>query len=189
MTKLKPPSETEWIRQIKAGQAEALQFLYEKHFPSISHFILANNGTSDEAKDVYQESVIIFYEKLQDPDFVLHCQIKTFLYSIARRLWLKQLGQKQRFLGNIQDHEAFLPFEEELSEIDEKEARFLKMEACMQKLGEPCRTILQDFYLHKASMQAIRDKMGYTDTDNAKTQKYKCLQRLKKLFFQEYVKP
>ncbi|RZK15573.1 MAG: sigma-70 family RNA polymerase sigma factor, partial [Flavobacterium sp.] len=54
----------------------------------------------------------------------------------------------------------------------------------LDHLGEPCKTIIQDFYIHNLSMQDICEKFGYTNTDNAKTQKYKCLQRLKKIFFQ-----
>ncbi|MNR59372.1 hypothetical protein D3C85_1806190 [compost metagenome] len=57
------------------------------------------------------------------------------------------------------------------------------MEHAMSLLGEPCKTILHDFYIQNRSMQDICEKFGYTNTDNAKTQKYKCLQRLKKLFF------
>ena len=58
------------------------------------------------------------------------------------------------------------------------------MKKALENLGEPCKTIIQDFYIHNLSMQDICEKFGYTNTDNAKTQKYKCLQRLKKLFFQ-----
>ena len=55
----------------------------------------------------------------------------------------------------------------------------------MENLGEPCKTILKDFYIYKLSMEEISDKFGYTNSDNAKTQKYKCLQRLKRTFFDE----
>jgi hypothetical protein len=52
-------------------------------------------------------------------------------------------------------------------------------------LGEPCKTIIEEFYLNSRSMQEICEQFGYTNADNAKTQKYKCLQRLKKLFFKD----
>ena len=52
-------------------------------------------------------------------------------------------------------------------------------------LGEPCKTIIEDFYINNRSMKEICENFGYTNADNAKTQKYKCLQRLKKLFFQQ----
>ncbi len=62
------------------------------------------------------------------------------------------------------------------------------MHHSLDQLGEPCKTILRDFYLYNKSMEEITDKFGYTNADNAKTQKYKCLQRLKALFFKEYKK-
>jgi len=58
------------------------------------------------------------------------------------------------------------------------------MEHALLQLGEPCKTIIEDYYLQSKSMQDICEKFGYTNSDNAKTQKYKCLKRLKKLFFQ-----
>ena len=56
----------------------------------------------------------------------------------------------------------------------------------MHMLGEPCRTLLEDFYIKASSMQDITEKFGYTNADNAKNQKYKCLMRLKKMFFAAY---
>jgi DNA-directed RNA polymerase specialized sigma24 family protein len=70
--------------------------------------------------------------------------------------------------------------------IEDHEQRFVRMRESLASLGEPCRGIIEDFYMHDLSMEAIRDKFGYTNADNAKNQKYKCLQRLKKLFFATY---
>jgi len=60
------------------------------------------------------------------------------------------------------------------------------MEMALQRLGEPCRGLLEAYYLQKRNMQDIADDYGYTNADNAKNQKYKCLVRLKKLFFAQY---
>jgi hypothetical protein len=38
-------------------------------------------------------------------------------------------------------------------------------------------------------MPEITEKFGYTNVDSAKNQKYKCLMRLKKLFFLDYQVP
>jgi RNA polymerase sigma factor (sigma-70 family) len=179
--------EAKWVEKIREGDSESLRKLYKDNYPSIAHFVLNNNGTDTEAKDVYQESIIVFYEKIQNPDFELSCLVKTFLYSVARRLWLKRLSEKNRYVGKITDYEDFTDFSEaETEDVDESEKKFKQMEQALTQIGEPCQTILRDFYINKYSMQEIAEKMGYTGTDNAKTQKYKCLQRLKKLFFKEY---
>ena len=79
--------------------------------------------------------------------------------------------------------ETFSGIEDEMIEIEEKENRFTKMDTALRALGEPCRSIIEDFYIRDFSMENISEKFGYTNPENAKNQKYKCLQRLKKLFF------
>ena len=74
---------------------------------------------------------------------------------------------------------------DEISDHLKKELDIEKMNACMENLGEPCKTLLKDFYVYKLSMDEISEKFGYTNSDNAKTQKYKCLQRLKRYFFED----
>lgn len=147
------------------------------------NLICSNSGTEQEAKDVYQEAVIAFYERAQQPGFVLTCKIKTYLYAVCRRLWLKRLAEKKRFTVSIPETETFEGAEDEANDAFEKELSFKRMGESLQALGEPCRSIIEDFYIHDFSMEIISEKFGYTTADNAKNQKYKCLQRLKKLFF------
>ncbi len=147
------------------------------------HLVCSNSGSEQEAKDIFQEAVIVFYERAQQPDFVLTCKIKTYLYAVCRRLWLKRLTERKRFDVSIPEAEAFDRMEEEMTEVVESEMNFQRMRDSLQALGEPCRTIIEDFYIRDFSMEIIREKFGYTSADNAKNQKYKCLQRLKKLFF------
>ena len=173
------------IAEIRKKNEVALKELYKTHYPMVVHLICSNNGTEQEAKDVYQDAMIAFYERVQQPDFVLTCKIKTYVYAVCRRLWLKRLTQKKRYHGNIDEAESFLQIEEEIKSIDELESDYLKMNTAMAGLGEPCVSIIRDFYVNGRSMEDISATYGYTNADNAKNQKYKCLQRLKKLFFVE----
>jgi len=173
------------ISGIRNDDDRALSELYKIHYPMVAHFILSNSGTQDEAKDIFQETVLIFYEKIKDGSLTLTCQIKTYLYSVCRRLWLKKLAEKNRFSGVI-DSENFISLETEAELPEETEEKYAVMERAMNMLGEPCRTLLEDFYIKASSMQDITEKFGYTNADNAKNQKYKCLMRLKKMFFAAY---
>lgn len=186
MNRLLLQPDEELLASLKRGDDRALGMLYKLHFPMILHFILSNSGTEQEAKDIYQEAIIILYENVQRDDFELTCKIKTYIYSVCRRQWLKKLAEKSRYVGKVEDFESFVPFVKEDAEIEEKDIQFKVMRQAMEKLGEPCRTILEDFFIHNFTMQQITDKMGYTNADNAKNQKYKCLMRLKKIFFSGY---
>lgn len=178
------PSDNEVILGILNDSKGVLDKLYEAYFPMILQLVVMNNGNDDDAKDIFQESVIVLYNKVKKGDFVLNSKLKTFIYSVCRRLWLKRLSQKSRVTGNIVDFEEVLSVEEDIEQHEERDKQFDLMELALGRLGEPCKTIIEDFYINSKSMQDICEKFGYTNADNAKNQKYKCLQRLKKLFFQ-----
>ncbi len=150
----------------------------------ILQMVLNNNGNEADAKDVYQESIIILYNKVKAGNFELTSKLKTYIYSVCRRIWLKKLNQHSKKEFELKDIHDFLPVENDLEQHELRDLQFSKMEESLLMLGEPCKTIIQDFYMQNKSMQEICDKFGYTNPENAKTQKYKCLQRLKKLFFQ-----
>ncbi len=152
----------------------------------IQALIVNNTGTSDDARDIFQEAMIVLYEKSKQPGFELSCQLKTYLYSVCRRLWLKKLSQGQRFIPEINGLEETVPVEEEIETAELRNREYQLMERALSGLGEPCRSILEAFYLEKKNMNEIAANFGYTNPANAKNQKYKCLLRLRKLFFTEY---
>jgi len=178
------PTDREVILGVLNNAEDVLNKLYIGYFPMILQFILNNNGNEDDAKDVYQEAIIILYDKIRHGNFELNSKLKTYLYAICRRIWLKRLAQSSKKTHNIADFEDVIAVDEDVDAHEEKDRQFEQMKHALESLGEPCRTIIQDFYIHNLSMQEICEKFGYTNTDNAKTQKYKCLQRLKKIFFQ-----
>jgi RNA polymerase sigma factor (sigma-70 family) len=174
------------VGQLRNKDERALSELYRNHYPMVVRMVIENNGTEDDAKDVYQEAVIAFYLRVQQSDFVLTCRIATYLYAVSWRLWLKKLSVKKRFSLRVYETGEFLQVEDEMLNIEDDSKRLEAMNSSLAELGEPCSSIIRDFYMHALSMEEIRAKFGYTNTDNAKNQKYKCLQRLKKLFFDSY---
>jgi RNA polymerase sigma factor (sigma-70 family) len=178
------PTDREVVLGILNNSTDALNKLYTAYFPMVLQFILNNNGDEDDAKDVYQEAIIVLYNKVKSGGFELSSKLKTYIYSVSRRIWLKKLSKQHKNTSSINDYEDVLAVEEEVEQHELKDMQFVKMKSALESLGEPCNTIIQDFYIHNKSMQDICEKFGYTNADNAKTQKYKCLQRLKKLFFQ-----
>ena len=184
-------TDDELLMGLADGSDDALSQVYRRYFPMILHFVTTNSGSEEDAKDIYQEALIVLYEKVRSGSLELHCQLKTYLYSVGRRLWLKQLGQRSRFMVRdvetpATDEWATGQIDNDLTEHEERDRQFDLMADSLDRLGEPCRTLLDDFYIQHLSMQDITEKFGYTNADNAKTQKYKCLMRLKRLFFSEY---
>ena len=172
------------LSAIVEGNEEVLSSLYKKYYNLVLKLVVNNSGSSDEAADIYQESIIVLYENACKPGFELKCQIQTYIYSVAKRLWLKQLKKKGKtYLIRENEENGIVDVGDDVAHHLKKENDFLKIEKCLSELGEPCATLIKDFYIDQLSMEDIAEKFGYTNADNAKNQKYKCLQRLKKYFF------
>ena len=174
------------LKGLANNDSKAIATIYKDNFNMVLALILNNNGTYDDANDIFQEAMITLYEKAKSESFVLTCQIKTYVYSVCRRLWLKRLQQLGRFGSAVENLEETVPVEDDLEAREKKNAEFAIMERAMNSLGEPCKSLLESYYINKKGMTEIAAAFGYTNADNAKNQKYKCLMRLKKLFFAQY---
>ena len=174
------------LKGLAHHDSKAIESIYKDNFNMVLAFILNNNGSYDEAKDIFQEAMITLYEKAKSDSFVLTCQIKTYVYSVCRRLWLKRLQQLSRTNTGNENYDQAVPVEEDIELHERRNAEFNMMERALNSLGEPCKSLLEAYYLQKKGMNEIAGIFGYTNADNAKNQKYKCLMRLKKLFFTQY---
>jgi len=174
------------LQGLARNDKKAVEMIYKENYSTVQSLIINNNGTADDAKDIFQEAMIVLYEKARSGNFELSCQIKTYVYSVSRRLWLKRLQQANRYSGEMGNAEMLVQVEDDIEGHARRDAEFEMMAKAINNLGEPCKSLLEAFYLQKKNMQEIAINFGYTNAENAKTQKYKCLMRLKKIFFKHY---
>ena len=179
-------NEKALLQGMARSDKKAIEIIYKENYNMVQSLIINNSGSPDDAKDIFQEAMIVLYEKARSGTFELNCLIKTYVYSVSRRLWLKRLQQMNRYVPAIENLQETVPVEEEIEENERINSEFQAMEKAISSLGEPCKSLLEAYYLEKKSMQEIALFFGYTNAENAKNQKYKCLVRLKKIFFAQY---
>jgi RNA polymerase sigma factor (sigma-70 family) len=178
-------NERALLQGLARNDRKAVETIYKQNYNMVQSLVINNNGSSDDAKDIFQEAMIVLYEKARSGTFELNCQVKTYVYSVCRRLWLKRLQQTNRFT-EVANVESLVPVEEDIEEHVKRNTEFEMMDKAIGSLGEPCKSLLEAYYLQKKNMQEIALSFGYTNAENAKNQKYKCLVRLKKIFFTHY---
>lgn len=177
-------SDEEVILEIKKGNQQALVYLYQENLPSIRNLLFKNNGKMDDVEDILQEAVIVVWQNVSKADFTLSSKLNTYLYAIAKNLWMKQLQKKQR--------------QEPLHEVHENrhhgsEDSGAKMDAkivvqYMDKIGDTCRDLLHLFYFDGLDMTAIAERLGFNNADTAKAKKYQCFKKLEQLIKKDFVK-
>lgn len=140
--------------------------------------VVSNNGSEEEAKDIYQDALIVFWQKATSGNFTLTSKISTYLYSICLNLWRKELERKSKLSNEEKDEAEWME--------DDKKERIRIINECINALGETCRKVLSYYYFDGMTMSDIAEKMNFANPDTAKTKKYKCKQRLDKLIKTKY---
>ena len=51
--------DTEILDKITKGDEDALKYLYKKYYRMMTKLVVTNNGTEEEAKDIYQDALIV----------------------------------------------------------------------------------------------------------------------------------
>lgn len=166
------------LELIKAGNEKALEFLYRKNYRMIVKMIMKNSGSEDEAKDIFQDALVVFWEKVKGNKLVLTSKISTYLYSVSQNLWRKELDRKARSSGEMVEPSTQIEWE--------RKERVEIIQQCLNALGETCRKILMLYYFDKMSMIDLAKEMGLANADTAKTKKYKCKMELDKLMKVNY---
>ena len=179
-------NEKALLQGLARSDKKAIETIYRENYNMIQSLIINNSGSADDARDVFQEAMIVLYERVRSGSFELNCLIKTYVYSVSRRLWLKRLQQMNHYSQVTDNLQETVPVEDEIDENERINNEFQAMAKAISSLGEPCKSLLEAYYLEKKNMQEIALSFGYTNADNAKNQKYKCLMRLKKIFFAQY---
>ncbi|HET8573777.1 MAG TPA: sigma-70 family RNA polymerase sigma factor [Edaphocola sp.] len=181
-------SDTELLTAIAVGDSAAIDQLYKLYHPILIKWICSRGGEEVDAEDAFQDALLVLFEKAQDSEFCLTCRISTYLFAVCKRIWLKKITQKVPSVALDQDEEEGIQLKAEEEDVQlflDQEAKIEQLDVALKALGEPCAGLIKAFYVEQKSMKDIADIFHYTNPENAKTQKYKCLNRLRKLFFAE----
>ena len=180
---LKNSSDQRFIRGIAQGNPFILKEIYATYQPAITKLVESNNGSMEDAQDVFQEGLTVVYRKARTEDFRLTSSFLTYFYSVCRFIWLKKLRKKSRAMVTFEDTMGF-------SNEHSVEADFLKKERyalyidSLKKLGEGCQKVLS-LYAQSVSMKEIARQMGYASENYAKKRKFSCKKKLLLLIEQD----
>lgn len=179
-------TDTELLTGLAAGNRDAVTAIYKLYHSVLTKWILSRGGLEADAEDVFQEALVVLFEKAKSPEFCLTCKLSTYLFAVSKRLWFKKVERTAPYntLDLDGDEEKdFGTYDDDLQLYVEKEEQYNQLTKALLQLGEPCSSLLKAFYEEKKNMQEIAAAFQYTNAENAKTQKYKCLTRLRKIFF------
>lgn len=172
-------SDLSLIKELQCDNKDAYEILYLKFFPVIASYIKQNSGNDEDAQDVFQETIIVLFEKVKHPDFVLTSSLSTYLFAISKNIWLKHL-RNQKFVVTDQFDETS-HHNAELLVHEEVEVNLVEnVDSWLNKITKHCQHILRALFFYNQSIETLMGIMGWKNRHTADNQKYKCIQQLKK---------
>ncbi len=169
-------TNTDILNGIREQDDRTIRKIYTENFPAIKNLVLMGSGRVADAEDIFQEALIIIYNKIMKDELILTCAFKTYLYAICYKLWRQQYSKKGR--------EVRLPDYYELEDQDDanlalvEDKMYMLYQVHFLQLSDECQQVLR-LYISKVPMEMIAKLMGYKSEKYAKVKKYICKLRLK----------
>jgi RNA polymerase sigma factor (sigma-70 family) len=161
---------------------DSVKAIYRDHFDSLCWYVMNNNGSKQDAEDIFQEVVVTFIELVQKDKFRGESSVKTFLFSLTRHTWLNELKRRGRALAREEKYEKG----QERTEMDvsdliaDREAKKELMKL-VDQLGETCKKILLMFYYENLPVSEMLDALDYENEQVIRNKKYKCMKQLEQM--------
>lgn len=171
-----------FLEELRNGSPKAFEDLYRRYFRMVEDMVFKYKGSAEDAKDIFQEALFVFVKKLRQPEFVLTSKASTFLYAIARNLYLKKAGRATVEISMDQQQFNFFEKTDENPGLTplEKDALLNTMTEKMAALEDDCRSVILYSFYQGLSHAKIAALTGYTEAF-VKVKKFRCLEYLRKL--------
>lgn len=172
--------------QIKKGDEKLLKSIYQSHRGRFINWVCWQyDATEDDAKDAYQKSFSSFYfnvcnDKIKNKEI----NVETYLFAIGKNVIKKSLKKEyQKELTHVFNKE--LIGDDDIYKKENQAHLQQKVQTILDKVGEPCKTILKQFYFLNYSLEAIAIRHGYKNEKIAKKKKFLCIQKIKQIINQQ----
>jgi RNA polymerase sigma factor (sigma-70 family) len=171
------------IALLRQGDNKVFEHFYKEYYRTVATLVLQNSGNEEDAKELFQDTMIAIFKKVRDtPDFSLNVKWTTFIYAVARNLWLKKLNQRKKNPIVLVEDTSFFEQAIDNQDIETKETEYEQkhyaIKDILRNMKKECREIIEAAFYKKLSGAAIAQLLGYTE-DFVKVKKFRCMKELK----------
>ncbi len=174
--------DQKYITYLQHNDYKGIEQIYRLYAGKVSRMIVANNGTEEDAADVFQEALTDIYKSSAGGTFQLTCPFEAYLIIVCKRKWLTQLrNQKKIQVTNIEE-QVYTGAEDERREAErlalmtERERIVMQL---LEQLSATCREIIKAC-LSSTQQEQIAARMGIT-YGYLRKKKSECMSGLSKL--------
>ena len=171
-------SNEDYLKGIAENDYPTLNHIYQESLPAVIQYLKKNSGTVDDAKDVFQEAIVVIFNKVRANELVLTTSFHQYLFTVCRRMWLRKLKINKRKAVTSGAEKEFI-YEEEYEEAFLKSRKWRLFNQKLGLLTQECQQVLKMAF-NGRSTKEITQELGYTGA-YAKRKRYKCRSSLSDL--------
>lgn len=146
---------------------------YHHFFSHVARFVAKRGGTLTHAEDLYHDALILYYEKITTPGFVVKISEEAYIMGIVKNLWVHTIKGELTSDALTDNNDSN---ESKAFEIDHERLYTVVLSA-----GKKCLDLLNLFYQQKLSLMDVASKLGFGSEHSASVQKYKCLEKIREI--------
>lgn len=170
------------IDKVRHGDRKFLQELYDRYRREFETWAMRHYSiNADEVSDIYQQLFMIFYCNVRDKKLTtLSSSVKTYLFAIGKNLirtQIKTAKPDDPLEVHIEAESIDYSIMEHYENLEIKE----KVRKLLDRIGEPCKSVLELYYFHSFSLEAIAQRMNYKTEQIVAKRKFICLKQLRSL--------
>ena len=166
----------------KKERERLFEELYELAFPFVARFVKKMGGGLEEAKDIFQDALVIFYEKQTNPQFIISGSPEAYILGISKHLWLRKFNKEYKTVP-LDDKEKAVSIPPDY--FPDKSS--IQLMQFLEQAGKKCMDLLRAFYFEKRSMKEMTKHFGYSSERSATVQKYKCMEKIRDVIKQKSI--
>lgn len=160
---------------IRSGDRHVLKFIFQKHSPMARSI----TGDANEAGEVFSEVLESIWRRLQVEKIVLTCKFSTYLYAAIWRAWAKRQRKPLNFRHQVPiEHLDAAKYAEQMDDDQDRTDRARLVSEKLEKLGDPCRKILQLSFMEDRSNEEVIAEMGFSTDGFFRKKKAECKAKL-----------
>jgi RNA polymerase sigma factor (sigma-70 family) len=175
-------SPEQLIANLRKGNSRSYEDLYKENYAPVERFIVNNSGTTDDAKDIFQDTLLVLFKKLKEDNFELTASLKNYIMAISKNLWFKKLRNisyhKESMLTDYYSNKFSCEIE---TSILREKSYWERLQTYLTRVTAHCNRLLHAMFFKNKNIEEIQKEYGYSSKHNAQNQKHKCLQQVRKV--------
>ncbi|AMC11540.1 RNA polymerase subunit sigma-24 [Lutibacter profundi] len=177
----KPHADHIYIEALLKNDSKVLSDIYKNFSHKIVSYVKNNNGNSDDAQDIIQETLVTIFHQAKEKNFILTCPFDAYFYLLCKRRWLNELKKRGNNRVTILEDDTSITVEQEqqVEETEIFEKQYHLFESKFKELGAKCQELLKTCFKIK-SMEKVAEILGVT-YGYARKKKSQCMGKLTQL--------